>query len=318
MKHRVLLQLGIPLLILCALFLLLAYPADRTLRPQPLLEVSVILRETDVNLWTNARQGMEQAAMDLDVELRFLTPAEDNDAAQQAELLDREASGGAQAAVLVPADREVLAQAVADLSGKLPVVSLETDMTQDGAVCCVGTDNEALGRSLGEAVLRGVAEGGTVILLDSVPGDNAVAQRLAGARSVLEAAGRTVEICRPEGGETVAQALESALAQTDAGAVAAFEASALETAAQVRTEQSAPLLYGMGATAEVAAGLEQGKIAATAAKNEFAAGYLAVAAAVESIRSTDGAQSQTLPFFMVRRENMYDPDYQKLLFPVVQ
>ena len=36
------------------------------------------------------------------------------------------------------------------------------------------------------------------------------------------------------------------------------------------------------------------------------------------IRSTDGAQSQTLPFFMVRRENMYDPDYQKLLFPVVQ
>ena len=61
MKHRVLLQLGIPLLILCALFLLLAYPADRTLRPQPLLEVSVILRETDVNLWTNARQGMEQA-----------------------------------------------------------------------------------------------------------------------------------------------------------------------------------------------------------------------------------------------------------------
>lgn len=95
MKHRVLLQLGIPLLILCALFLLLAYPADRTLRPQPLLEVSVILRETDVNLWTNARQGMEQAAMDLDVELRFLTPAEDNDAAQQAELLDREASGGA-------------------------------------------------------------------------------------------------------------------------------------------------------------------------------------------------------------------------------
>ncbi|MEI3347635.1 MAG: hypothetical protein V8R55_04295 [Dysosmobacter sp.] len=77
-------------------------------------------------------------------------------------------------------------------------------------------------------------------------------------------------------GESVAEALESALAQTDAGAVAAFEASALETAAQVRAEQSAPLLYGMGATAEVAAGLKQGRITATAAKNEFAAGYLAV------------------------------------------
>ena len=318
MKRRVLLQLGIPLLILCALFLLLAYPADRTLRPQPLLEVSVILRETDASLWTNARQGMEQAAMDLDVELRFLTPAQNNDAAQQAELLKREASGGAQAAVLVAADREVLAQTVAGLSGKLPVVSLETDMTHDGAVCFVGTDNQALGRSLGEAVLHGVEKGGTVVLLDSAPGDNAVTQRVAEAQSVLEAAGRSVAICRPEGDETIAQALESILAQTDAGAVAAFEASALETAAQVRTGENALLLYGMGATAEVTAGLERGKNAATAAQNEFAAGYLTVAAAVESIRNTDGAQSQTLPFFMVRRENMYDPDYQKLLFPVTQ
>ena len=214
MKRRVLLQLGIPLLILCALFLLLAYPADRTLRPQSLLEVSVILRETDASLWTNARQGMEQAAMDLDVELRFLTPAQNNDAAQQAELLKREASGGAQAAVLVAADREVLAQTVAGLSGKLPVVSLETDMTHDGAVCFVGTDNQALGRSLGEAVLHGVEKGGTVVLLDSAPGDNAVTQRLAEAQSVLEAAGRSVAICRPEGDETIAQALESILAQT--------------------------------------------------------------------------------------------------------
>lgn len=101
-------------------------------RQEP-VEISVILRETESGTWSATRQGMEQAAMDLDVELRFLTPAEDNDAAQQAELLDREASGGAQAAVLVPADREVLAQAVADLSRKLPVVSLETDMTQDGS-----------------------------------------------------------------------------------------------------------------------------------------------------------------------------------------
>lgn len=318
MKHRVLVQLGVPLLVLCVLFMLLAYPADRTLRPQPLLAVSVILRETDASLWTNTRQGMEQAAMDLDVELRFLTPAQSNDAAQQIELLKREAEGGAQAAVLMPADREVLAPTVADLSGKLPVVSLETDMTADGAVCFVGTDNEALGESLAEAVLHGVAEGGTVVLLDSAPGDNAVKQRLEAARCVLEQAGRTVVLCRPAEGQTSAQALELLLGQVDAGAVTAFEASALEMAAQVRTGDSPPLLYGMGATAEVAAGLERGKIAVTAAKNEFATGYLAVAAAVESTQTAADTPSQTLPFFMVRRENMYEPEYQKLLFPVIQ
>ena len=317
---RMLVQLGVPLLVLCVLFLLLAYPSDQSLRTEQPVELSVILRETDLSAWTNLRQGMEQAALDLNAQLRFLTPTRSNDAAQQAELLKREAEGGAGAAVLIPADRGVLASTVSALSGTLPVVSLETDMTEDGAVCFVGMDNRVLGRTLGEAVLNGVSEGGTAVLLNSAPGDNAVTQRLETARIVLETAGRTVLLCQPEEEQTAAQALEELLAAVDAGAVAAFEASALEEAAQVRTAQQErqPLLYGTGATTGVAAGLERGKITATAAKNEFAAGYLAVAAAVESAKNQEGADSQILPFFMVRRENMYDPDYQKLLFPVTQ
>lgn len=167
----------------------LAYPADRTLRPQPLLEVSVILRETDASLWTNARQGNGTGGHGSGCGASVPDPRPEQRCGAAGGAFEAGGVRRRQAAVLVAADREVLVQTVAGLSGKLPVVSLETDMTHDGAVCFVGTDNQALGRSLGEAVLHGVEKGGTVVLLDSAPGDNAVTQRLAEAQSVLEAAG---------------------------------------------------------------------------------------------------------------------------------
>ena len=79
MIRKVLLQLVLPLIGLSVLFWLLAFaPGDKHYQPA-LLEMSVILRDGDGNV-SAMRKGMEQAAKDLNVELRFLTPAEDDSA----------------------------------------------------------------------------------------------------------------------------------------------------------------------------------------------------------------------------------------------
>ena len=88
MRRKAILQLVLPLIGLSVLFCLLAFaPGEKHSQP-PLLEMSVILRDGDGGVST-MRKGMEQAAEDLNVELRFLTPAEDNDAAEQVLLLER-------------------------------------------------------------------------------------------------------------------------------------------------------------------------------------------------------------------------------------
>ena len=90
MKHKVIWQLVVPLLGLCVLFMLLATePAKVQARQEP-VEISVILRETENGTWSATRQGMEQAAMDLNVELRVLTLSQENDAEEQRDLLERE------------------------------------------------------------------------------------------------------------------------------------------------------------------------------------------------------------------------------------
>lgn len=307
---------GLPLLtlgVLLLLLLLMAYPVQA--RQQPLLEMSVISRETDGSSWSNARQGMEQAAVDYHVELRFLFPSQSNSSQEQCQLLRRETESGASAILLFPADRSALAAAVGEAAAAAALVTLETDMGAEGADGYVGVDNAALGESLARAALNGAQPGESVLLVDSAPGDNGIRQRLEAAESLLAGEGRTVLIC-PAGEDG---SLSGALARGDIRAVVAFEPSALERAAEeAALLAEPPLVYGAGFTAAVAAGLEQSRITAAAAQNSFSAGYLAVEAAARTARRETAEPPGQLPFFTVRQENMYHPDYQKLLFPVTR
>ena len=176
-----------------------------------LVEVSVVLRQEDTTLWSTARQGMEQAAADLGAELRLLTLESAGSAEEQADLLQREVAGGAGAVVLVPADTDVLGDVVKDLGTQVPVVTMETDMEPWGACAFVGMDNAALGSALGQAALNGALRGKTVLLIDSVGGHGGVQERLEAAASVLEAAGRTVRVCRAENGESLREAVAAAV-----------------------------------------------------------------------------------------------------------
>lgn len=319
MKRKVIWQLVVPLLGLCVLFLLLATePAKVQARQEP-VEVSVILRETENGTWSATRQGMEQAAMDLNVELRVLTLEQENDAREQQELLEREVASGADGVLLIPADREVLSQAVETAAGSVPVVTMETDMSDCGAAGYISVDNDALGRMLGELALNGAPEGSSVLLLSGAPEATGISDRLTAAQEVLEAAGRKVYRCilRPE--ESLESVLEGELAAWAPAAVVAVDTTTLERTARVlREKESAPLLYGAGSSAAIAAYLEQGTVTAVVARNEFAAGYLAVEALADAVSSHTTVTAPPLSFSVVRKENMYEPEHQKLLFPVTR
>ena len=303
----------LPLLMLAVLMallmMLILYPARSQRRPE-LLEMSVISREADGSAWATARQGMEQAAADLNVELRFLYPAQSDSAQEQGQLLRREVESGASAILLFPADRETLAEEVRGAASKAALVTLETNL--EGVAGYVGVDNAALGEALGRAALNGVPRGETVLLVLAASERSGVGDRLAAAEALLRSAGR--EILYFTG---TADALAETLSREKVQAVIAFEASSLERAAEAAGRlEDPPLLYGAGSTAAIIAGLEQGRITSILAQNAFSTGYLAVESAARTARRERAEALDTLPFFTVRRENMYDPEYQKLLFPV--
>lgn len=269
------------------------------------LEISVVIREEDTTLWTDARQGMEAAAGELGAELRFLTLSDTNDADQQRQLMLREQQGGADALVVVPADAQ-------EMDMELPVVTMETAV--EGADLAVAPDNAQLGVQLAQALLEDWT-GGRVVLLDTGSAGTGVAQRAAAALETLEQAGVPAEL-KKTALEAAGQCIRP-LAEEDEVWIMAFEPVATELAADQKEELGMEHpLYGVGVSSQVASGLERGAIQAAAVWSDYAAGYLAVQGAVEAARGKK-PQAAELPFSVVRREDMYEPENQKLLFPVV-
>ena len=272
-------------------------------RDEPqLLSLSVLLRDTENSNWPVKRQGMEQAADELGAELRFLTLTVPNDSREQEELLRREVEGGADALIAIPADPESLRSALLRLSDPCPVVALECAM--EGGAGVVSPDNEQVGRRLAEALLEDW-DGGQVLLLDAASACPEAAPRLEAAREVLDGHGvpvRTVD----------------ALPEELSGRwIVAFEPGSTRQAAEYKeAEERDFALYGVGASTAITAQLERGTITAIAAWSDYAAGYLAVQQAVQAVRDWPQAL-EALPFSIVRGEDIYAPENQKLLFPVM-
>ena len=302
-KRNDMIQLSILVVLGTSVLLSLALPQLARERSSPqLLALSVLLRDTDSSSWTVARQGMEQAADELGAELRFLTLSSPDDGREQEDLLRREIEGGAQALVVVPADPDSLTGALSRLPAGCPVVTLESAV--EGSAGVIAPDNAQLGRQLSQTLLEDWT-GGTVLLLDTAEQKTGVADRLLAAQEILLSANVPVQRASslPEGEDLPPW-------------VMAFELSATQSAADAKEAGALPFaLYGVGSTTSVTARLERGVIAAAAVWSDYAAGYLAVRQAADAALGTTH-EAIPLTFSILRGEDIYEPDNQKLLFPV--
>ena len=91
--------------------------------------------------------------------------------------------------------------------------------------------------------------------------------------------------------------------------------STRQAAEYKESEELAFALYGVGTSTAITVSLERGTIAAAAAWSDYAAGYLAVRQAVEAAQG-NSRSLESLAFSIVRGEDIYAPENQKLLFPV--
>ena len=280
-------------------------------------QIAVIIEDVRSDNYSNFRKGMDQAAMEFNVDVRFITLYEKLDVEQQMELMDREEQDGADALIVVPADEE-------QINGKqmtIPVIFLRSGLG-GASMGSIIVDYENMGELLAGKISEDIKENSTVLLLTN-PAKQSDMDRMfiKGAEAALSADGystQTVNIKDEDGMLASLVTLEVwqkrnavilAENQEILTEMAGIMADDSEAAAHVRG------LYGRGNTVPILNYMDRGYIDGICVTDDFSIGYLSVREAVQELEGSDSSYI-VMDSYYIEKEDLREPSYEKVLFPI--
>ena len=284
-------------------------------------DVSLIVRGKTGEQWESIKQGADQAASEMNVDLSFITLSEENNLPEQISLIQREYDSGVDAIVLAAADSNGLVSTVEQVSENIPVVCIESTVNSAAVKSYISADNYAMGVQLGQEIVRSGNARKRLAVVESSAQCSNVQQRRAGLMSVLgEIGGEVISWTLPDESSEAARTLAQELRPKSVDVVVTLDVTALEAAAQAAIDEQADYLtrFGSGSTGKVASYIEQDIVNATIVQNDFGIGYLGVKAAVDSLKKRPVAPATVVEHRMINWKNMYDPENQRLLFPFIR
>lgn len=272
------------------------------------------------------KQGVEQAASELNIDVSFINLSHDNNIDEQKELIDREIKNGADAIILSPVDYEKMANTVEEAMKKVPIILIESNVDLEKTPPTIWNDNYELGELLGEQMIEMGDMGKKVAIIKNNLECKSIADRYEGFMSVMNKINNTYlfwEIPNESQANYYTE-IKKLLENNDVDVVVTLSTGMLEYVAEVKkdsniidNEKSSIKVYGTGSTSKIISALEEKNINATATQNEFNIGYLGVKAAVDKLEGKKISNS-TISSTIVNTDNMYSKENQRLLFPLIR
>lgn len=289
------------------------------------LRVSLILKTTvdTAEFWSQVMDGVDTAADEFGVELTVSAASAETAVDEQIGLMRDAIAQKPDAILLVASDYDRLAPAVNDaVAAGIPVVTMDSDVNSPNRAGFVASDNYRIGKSLGELLGEFLPDGGKVAILTPSLISSSGIDRVKGAGDVIGANGKyeLLGVYNTENDLTTARALTSKLLEQHPDVNAVVCANEVCNVGAALTLTQAGLdgkvtVIGCDNSWRQIQYLERDAIQGIVIQRPFNIGYVAVEQAVKA------ARGETIPLFTeiscvkITRDNMYNSDNQKLLFP---
>lgn len=281
-------------------------------------QVAVIVEDARSDNYSNFRKGMDQAAMEFNVDVRFITLYERMDAEQQMELMEREEQDGVDAVIVIPVDEEQ----VAAKQMTVPIVLLRSGMADGAEAGNLVLNYEKMGVQVAQEMCREMPQDSQILLFtDPVRKGTADRRFIEGASAAFEDAGYNMRTIPRDGENGFRVFLNTLKAQVQCETVILAEnPDILTEVAGILSDDPALAgcirgLYGRENTVTNLNYLDQGYISGLSVTDDYSAGYLSVRAAVQMLEGTASAPVEMESYY-IRKENLRDPAYEKLLYPI--
>ncbi len=284
-------------------------------------KVSVIVYGTsNSERWSTMKQGLEQAALDYNAEINFVTTTDEKDANEQRDLIERELLNGAQGIIIAVADSAMLSAMIQDRASAIPFVLVETSIKNAEDLTYISADNYSMGLNIGRSVYLSGDENKTVaIFLDNLQ-RNSVSERYEGFIDSLRYSEYSIKPWEMSEEDTdIGEFLKTKLKVDPADVIVALDDNSLEVVLDaVQAVESTIDIYGIGSTNKIVHYLDYGLIDSIVFQNEFNMGYLSVQRILNEIRNDVDEPDNDIEFRTVNKDTMYLPKNQRLVFPIVQ
>lgn len=308
---------------LIALMLLVYYQAVFGEKaPENRYEISVVLYDAGNDGWESLIEGMKQAGEDLAVNINYVIAEEGADAKAQMEIIREEIENGAGGILLAAADSSIMCQEAQIGEVPVPIITLESG-TDDQAYPFISADNIAMGNMLGEAILEDFSgkEEINLVVVEEYKTRDSIRQRIQGLYEVLNKDERVritiLERKLEYGG--LQRFLSKALEGSKADAVVSLSKETLHALCETDAEiLQGKKLYGIGNTDSIVAALDDGKIENLVFQNEFNMGYLGVENLLKEMEGIRSADIDEIDSYCVGRQDIFEMQYERLLFPIVE
>lgn len=289
------------------------------------LRVVMIPKGTTHVFWQTVEKGARRAEAELGIDLVWKGPLQENDRAQQIQLVQQFLTEGVDALCLAPLDHAALAGPVGQARAKnVPVVIFDSDL--DGTpgkdfASFVATNNRAGGRKAGEHLAQLLGDSGEVVLLRYVVGSASTAAREDGFLEALKTKnGIKVTVDNRYAGATAGEAKTESLNMLDRlktakGVFCSNESATNGMLMALRQSGLAKKLkfIGFDASPPLVEALKAGDIDALIVQDPRNMGYLAVKTAVAAKRGEKVEAIVDTGCVLVTRDNMNDESIRRLL-----
>lgn len=287
--------------------------------------ISVIIRGKNSESWMITKEGIDQAALDMNVDISFITLSEENNLEEQEKLIKREIDDGVDALIIAPVDSEKMSNAIKSAKEKVPVVLIDSTIQGMKQIPYVSCDNYLLGKSLADEVIRSGNYRKNIAIINSDTSYSSIGDRYRGFEEVIKESKNKYELWDISG-DTIngTEYIQKMVKEKNIDILVALEPSTLEVLAQAKKELILGYeeannieIYGVGSTSKIIALLEEHVINSIIVQNEFNVGYLCVQAAVDLIKG-EKINNKNIDFSVISNINMYSDENQRLLFPFVR
>lgn len=304
------------------LFIVLVFSSYQMLSgitPEEKVPVSVIVSDSTNDRWNAMREGMEQAALNYQISLNIISTENLSSAKDLISLMRREIELGAKGIVFEPVDDRGMVEFIEEVGRSVSLVLIQSDIEPGDVYSSVLTDDATLISQLTTALEEKYGEKlmeKKIGIVQSVPYQFALKQR----KKLLEDYFREKEISLSWRKNNI-YFLADLVEQDPVDIIIALDnistEATIDSLLELKKEKKTDL-FGIGYSEKAVYYLDRQVVDHLVLNNDFNMGYMSIENIRKMIDYGNQKTNQRIDSYSIGEENMYEEEYQKILFPLVQ